>query len=94
MTQILDRILEFNNDPRLLITTKKPITDEDVHPTSLGQYVQEDEESWFVKHNGKYILYCDKRKSGPKDLEALLQETWGRYTRKTLHSDMEFGFKV
>ena len=91
---ILDRILEFNSDPKLLITTPNPITDQEVHPTNLGQFVEEDETSWFVHHDGKYILYCDKRKNGPKDLEYMLQETWGRYTRKTLHADLDYGYRV
>ena len=94
MAHILDRILEFNADPKALITTTRPIQDKEVHPTSLGRFVEEDKDAWFVKRNGKYILYCDKHKSSPKDLELLLQETWGRYTRKNLHADLDFGYRV
>lgn len=99
MPTILDRMLEFHLDPKLLVTTTEPLTDKEMHPTVIGRFVEEDANGWFVRQDGKYILYCAKEsKAMPqadpqKNLEYLLQETWGRYTRKRLNPDLDYGYK-
>jgi len=99
MTEILDRILDIHNDPKLFITGAQ-IKDSELNIPILGKHIDEDNDGWFIRHNGQVILYCAKRSTenpefvGIKNLEAVLAETWGRYTRKRLNPELNLGWEV
>ncbi len=95
----VDRMMDFHYDPNLHIGDT-PMNDQEINSKLLGAFVEEDEDSWFVKHNGKYVLYCVKDGNimegvtGPRLMELLLSETWGRYTNRRLQHSFNFGYKV
>lgn len=99
MRTIVDKMMDFHYDPNLHVTDT-PMSDQEINPKLLGGFVEEDADSWFVKHDGKYVLYCAKEGNimegvtGPRVMEVLLSETWGRYTNRQLNQTFNFGHKV
>ena len=95
---IKDRILEYHQNPTKFIADDNPLTDEQISIPILGQILEQDQDSWFIRHNGSYILYCVKRghsqTTGLANLELMLAETWGRYTRKRMAPEIDMGIEA
>jgi len=97
MTEILDKIIEVHRNPKSFVFGDV-FSDQDLNMKILGRHVQEDDKGWFIKHDGLTLLYCSKHsrshpeKDGPQNLEAVLAEMWGRYTKKKMHPDINTGF--
>jgi hypothetical protein len=97
---ILDTILAIHHDPKQLVVSEHPLTDAQVNIPILGRFVEEDKHAWWIKHNGEYLLYCTKESKAlpgdngdPRHLERMLAEAWGRYTRKTINGNVDFGHR-
>lgn len=97
---LLDKMLEYHNDPVMFVAEEAPLTDKDITIPILAKHVEEDSDAWFIKHNGQYIMYCAKRSKanpetdGPENLKPILAEAWGRYTKKQLTGYMNYGYNV
>ena len=99
MTEILARIMELHNDPKLAFSTT-PLEDEDLTVPILGTFVEEDVDGWFIRNpKGGYIAYSAKHsnsmpdKDGIDNMRSVLTELWVRYTAKNFNPQIDEGFR-
>ena len=71
------KLYDIHMNPILRLTD--PLDIRECTPGTVRRLVEQDESSWFIRHGGKYLLYCDKRTSSPFELDSLVKETWARY---------------
>jgi hypothetical protein len=94
MTDMLEKMLQLHHDP----ASGAFFTDAEVDVDLLVELIEEDDQAFYIKHNGEYLLYCAKNCLSVPDLDIsstldfLLQETWGRYTGKKINPDLDAGF--
>lgn len=98
---VLDLILGFHKDPKSFILTGG-VDGEEWNLKIIGKFIEEDNEAWYIKHNGEYIFWCRKElshgsmhnRAGLPALEIGIQELWGRYTNKQMAPFIYSGVKV
>ena len=97
---LLEKMLKYHYDPVMFVAEEAPLTDKEINIPILAKHIEEDDKSWFIKHDGKYIMYCAKHSKanpetdGPENLKPILAEACGRYTKKQLTGYMNYGHNV
>lgn len=80
-------MLKLNENPTGAIGEE--ISEGELAPKELAKMVKEDDKAWWIKHNGKYLLYCEKS-LGVEHMRNSFNEVVMRFTNAAIPDALEY----